>query len=244
MAKDKNLEMKIYELLGIKVFRKMAFMLRNGITYTLYLPSLLGKSFTEKKNKLKYRLLHDSNNYTIGDIKNLEDIKKFKNKLLLNASIHLFSLSLCLYTFYEISQLQDAIPIGVLTTTSIVTAVNMYCLMLQRYNQLRINKVLKKMEPRIAKQKDELIQEIKEYDRSLPEEHTYEITGKKGESTKHTIEDLTTNSTVEQLKQYREYLIDYSFCLGRNRRYGIDSYPSMGIKLPKKKELTIKVNNK
>ena len=80
--------------------------------------------------------------------------------------------------------------------------------MLQRYNGIRINKLIKKMTPRYERQKDKIKEELKKED-SLLLEHTYKIVDKKGRETNITFDDLIANANMEQLKQYREYLANF-----------------------------------
>lgn len=87
MKKNKNFEMRIYELLGIKIFRKMAFALRDKIWILFTLKM--------SKEERKDYLYHTASNYNLGKVKSLEDIIKFKKHLFSNAIIHLVGL-LCL----------------------------------------------------------------------------------------------------------------------------------------------------
>ena len=92
--KSQNTELKIYELLGIKKFRKMAFFIRDNtqILFTLKM------SKEERKNFLYHR----ASNYNLGKVKSLEDIKKFKKKLFLNAGVHIMGLWVCLPDFLKV----------------------------------------------------------------------------------------------------------------------------------------------
>ncbi len=70
----KNMEMRIYELLGIKIFRKMAF----GFCYILLFPKTLKMSKEERKEF--YKEFHNfRSNYHLGKVKSLEDVRNFKN---------------------------------------------------------------------------------------------------------------------------------------------------------------------
>ena len=60
--------MKFYELLGIKVFKKMAFFIRDIVTLPL--------TFKMSKEERKKTLYNTASNYNIGKSKSLEDIKK------------------------------------------------------------------------------------------------------------------------------------------------------------------------
>ena len=166
--KDKSIEMKLYELLGIKVFKKMAFFVRDIVTLPL--------TFKMPKEERKKSLYNTASNYNIGKSKSLEDIKKFKKQLFKNAGIHIFALLAFIPSFIKI-----IIGMASLSTTIIVLpamVMNIYCIMLQRYNCIRINQLIEKMTPRYEKQKDAIKEELIEKD-SLLLEHSYKIIDKK-----------------------------------------------------------------
>ncbi len=71
MKKNKNLEMKIYELLGVKIFRKIAFSLASII-------SLPKKRKMTKEEWENYN--NKTSNYNIGKVKDLDDEKNIKSK--------------------------------------------------------------------------------------------------------------------------------------------------------------------
>lgn len=193
--KDKSIEMKLYELLGIKVFKKMAFFVRDIVTLPL--------TFKMPKEERKKSLYNTASNYNIGKAKSLEDIKKFKKQLFKNAGIHIFSLLAFLPSFIKI-----IIGMVSLSTTIIVLpamVMNIYCIMLQRYNCIRINQLIEKMTPRYEKQKDAIKEELIEKD-SLLLEHTYKIIDKKEKETSVNFEDLIANASIDELKKYRNYL--------------------------------------
>lgn len=193
--KNKGIEMKFYELLGIKAFKKMAFVIRDIAT----LP-LTSKMSKEERKKSLY---NTASNYNIGKAKSLEDIKKFKKQLFKNAGIHIFALLICLPGFIKI-----IIGTASLFTTIMVLSVmvmNIYCIMLQRYNCIRINQLIEKMTPRYEKQKDAIKEKLIEKD-SLLLEHSYKIIDKKEKETSINFEDLIANASIEELKQYRNYL--------------------------------------
>lgn len=190
MKKNKNLEMKIYELLGIKIFRKMAFTLA-------YIISLPKKRKMTKEEWENYN--NKTSNYNIGKVKDLDDVKKYKKQMYLNASIHTFGLFLCIV---------DLLLGGLDAFFIIMTLINVYCIMLQRYNIIRLNKIIKKFYPKYEHQKEELKKELIENDKLL-KEHTYKIVkeNKKEINKKEvTFEELLNNSSLSELKAYRESL--------------------------------------
>lgn len=195
LKKNKNIEMKFYELLGIKVFRKMAFFVRDIVTLPL--------TFKMPKEERKTSLYNTASNYNIGKEKSFENIKKFKKQLFKNAGIHIFALLAFLPSFIKI-----ILGTASLSTTIIVLSamvMNIYCIMLQRYNCIRINQLIEKMTPRYEKQKDAIKEELIEKD-SLLLEHSYKIIDKKEKEISVNFEDLIANASIQELKQYRNYL--------------------------------------
>lgn len=195
LKKNKNIEMKFYELLGIKVFKKMAFFVRDIVTLPL--------TFKMPKEERKKSLYNTASNYNIGKEKSFEDIKKFKKQLFKNAGIHIFALLAFIPSFIKI-----ILGTASLSTTIIVLpamVMNIYCIMLQRYNCIRINQLIEKMTPRYEKQKDVIKEELIEKD-SLLLEHSYKIIDKNEKETSVNFEDLIANASIEELKQYRNYL--------------------------------------
>lgn len=195
LGKNQNIEMRFYELLGIKVFKKMAFFIRDIVTLPLTLKM--------PKEERKKSIYNTASNYNIGKTKSLEDIKKFKKQLFKNAGIHILALLAFLPSFLEI-----IVGTASLSTTIIVLpamVMNIYCIMLQRYNCIRINRLIEKMTPRYEKQKDTIKKELIEKD-SLLLEHSYKVIDKKEKETSINFEDLIANASIEELKQYRNYL--------------------------------------
>src|SRR5574344_2485895 len=178
MKKNKNSEMMIYELLGVKIFRKMIFGLRDIISY----PLTIGMN-KEKKHDFLY---NKPTNYNIGMINSLEDIKKFKKQLYMNASIHICGLLLCMPNLFIM--ICGVISLRIAIINLIFIFINLYCIMLQRYNCIRINQIINKMMPRYEKQKDIIKDEIRKSNSNLYE-YTYKIFDREQEST-ITLEEL------------------------------------------------------
>lgn len=195
LKKNKNIEMKFYELLGIKVFKKMAFFIRDIVTLPL--------TFKMSKEERKKTLYNTASNYNIGKSKSLEDIKKFKKQLFKNAGIHIFALLAFIPSFIKIIMGMASLSTTIIVLPAMV--MNIYCIMLQRYNCIRINQLIEKMTPRYEKQKDVIKEELIEKD-SLLLEHSYKIIDKNEKETSVNFEDLIANASIQELKQYRNYL--------------------------------------
>lgn len=194
--KDKNIELKIYELLGVKIFRKMAFWLYDKVWILLTL-----KMSKEERKKYIY---NTRTNYNLGKVNSLEDIKNYKKYLFMNAGLHIVALTLCIPNFLKVIAGTTSILNTIRNLSAII--INIYCIMLQRYNLIRINEVIKKGLPREEKKKNELKDKIKKSE-SLLNEHNYKIVNKKGKEKNITFEELIEDATIEELKRYREHLV-------------------------------------
>ncbi len=231
----KNMEMKIYELLGVRFFKKVVM----GLVWLSITPIIIGKSKKEKM-KIYYNL---STNYTLGKIDSLEDIKKFKKNLLLHASIHTLVLLAMLSNLFII--IGSAASLATLIAATALIGMNIYCIMLQRYNNIRINQVIKKRTPYYEKQKNKMKEELRKND-ALLLEHTYKMIDKKGKETSITFEDLIANATFNQLKKYREYLTHFHSMNQEIQENNIDSDKSQidrRVPIEKHKSLKIEMKN-
>ncbi len=216
LKKNKNIEMKFYELLGIKVFRKMAFFIRDIVT--------LPQTYKMSKEKRKKTLYNTASNYNIGKEKSFENIKNFKKQLFKNAGIHILALLAFIPSFLKIIAGTASLSTTIITLPFMV--MNIYCIMLQRYNCIRINQLIEKMTPRYEKQKDVIKEELINKD-SLLLDHSYKIIDEKGKETSVDFEDLIANANIEELKKYRNYLARlervnkatrlYDLCPGEDR---------------------------
>ncbi len=177
--------MKIYELLGVKIFRKMAFGLRDILLFPL--------TIKMSKEERKYRLYHTASNYNIGKVKSLEDVKKFKKQLFINASLHIWALSTCIPNFLKVIGGTASLSTTIINVICIV--INLYCIMLQRYNCIRINQLIKKMTHLYEKQKDKIKDELRKED-SILSEHVYKIVDKKNKETSITFEFFIANANI------------------------------------------------
>lgn len=109
----------------------------------------------------RYELLYGKHsNYIIGkDGDILENMKKFKGSLLTNAIIHIICILIAMPSILDIVN-----GIGstfLIIQTSLYIILNLYCIMLQRYNHIKINRVIKKLESREVKKKNIIFEEIK-----------------------------------------------------------------------------------
>lgn len=234
MKKNKNIEMRIYELLGVKVFRKMAFALRDKIWILFTLKM--------SKEERKEYLYHTASNYNLGEVKSLEDVKKFKKQLFYNAGIHIFGFLVLILNFIIIIGGTAALSSTIITL--IGGGINLYCVMLQRYNCIRINQLIEKMTLRYERQKDVIKEELRKED-SLLLEHTYKIVDKKERETSITFEDLIANANIEQLKQYREYLAHFQSVNQSMQENGFYSAEhQVAVSIPMEKHKTLKLELK
>lgn len=131
--KGEDLELKIYKALGVKYFRNLAFKLEKLI------------HIKDKKKNI---------NYHINDCKDLVSIDKFKKYLYYNGFIHVKNLifgsvGLTLMIILNAS----VVPVIALSTLLLKDA---YCVMLQRYNWIRITRHEEKLKARERKRIDKV----------------------------------------------------------------------------------------
>lgn len=232
--KKKNIELKIYELLGIKTFKKMAFSFRN----LLSIPSTK-KMTKEEKNNFLY---NTPSNYIMKKGNGFQDLKDFKKMLRLNALTHILGSITCIF-FLVFSVIDVFInPISIISIASIIIQlvffiVNLYCVMLQRYNWIRINKTIKRMKPREEKKKNELKAELQKTDTYLAE-HSYKIVKNKKIEKDISLEELMENASLRQLKQYRDYL--EKFCQCNNVEFKYEYKCDIGVPIAENKTLKLK----
>lgn len=140
--KIRNHEKRFYELIGIRTFRKMAF----GLVKLFSLPILLCLPKDKRKEYLSA-----PNNYNMKKGHGIQDLKDFKKMLLFNSSIHIWGLYKCMPGLKL--ALMGFATAGDCFLVTIAALINLYCIMLQRYNLIRIHE---------AEEKYEKYQELKE----------------------------------------------------------------------------------
>ena len=179
-----SVELKVYELLGVKQFRKLVFLLEKLI------------HFRDKGVNQNYHI----SNYS------LDEIKKFKKFLFYNGRIHIQN------SFWiVIGIILELIFIGnnvILTSVLCEELIrNLYCIMLQRYNYIRMND----LENKIIDKKTNKITEIvkKENENNYKKEKSSNI-----EIVKCSVcdekSDMFANLSIGELKSLKQYLIQKS----------------------------------
>ena len=221
-------ELKVYEKFGVKKFKEIVLKIRD-ILATLFLP---GDSKQEKIEKIRNK----NTNYNIGNVSKLDNVKKYKNKIFFNAGLHILSFILCLPTFSKM--ILGTASVFSSTVITICAILNVYCIMLQRYNYIRVSDLEKRMAPREERKKEKIKKEIK-LDDSLFLDHTYKISDKKDRCNFVSIDELIENASLDELKLYRAYLLYYKF-VEENK---IDD-ENVQISLPITKNKTLKLEYK
>ena len=115
--------MNFYRKIGVLQWKK----------FVLWLMSLLIRNPEERKGT----------NYYLAGI-NRKSVKDFRKMLLLNGMIHVVGAIFCIQDIASIIIANNIVSISMLYVI-ILFFVNLYCVMLQRYNWLRIKKVLNKV---------------------------------------------------------------------------------------------------
>ena len=193
--KNKDVEMRIYELLGVKIFRKMAFFLRDSF-YALIISKM---SPDDRKNYL----YHTFSNYNIGNSMDLKKVKAFKKMIYINAGFHLILLCDCFPDV--INMIRGIYPFSIITLLPF--AINLYCVMLQRYNYIKINKYIEKYNIVNERKKNRIKEELRKGD-SLLLDHSYKIVDNNKIEQNITFDKLLEEADIDQLRKYREHLAD------------------------------------
>lgn len=124
--KKGDVELKIYELLGVKYFRFLVFKLEKIIHH---------------KDKMK------NINYHVKKI-NIDEITSFKKYLYYNGYIHVRNL---IFLFIILLISLNFINLFFLIVIVLELIKNAYCVMLQRYNYIRINQIIQKKKEFISR---------------------------------------------------------------------------------------------
>lgn len=137
MKKIEKLELKIYEYLGVLFFQKCVFILEKLI------------HFKDKGKNINYHI----KNY------NIDELENFKKFLYFNGFIHVRNtLILIVCTIIQALFLHPVFLIYLIP--SLIK--NIYCVMLQRYNYIRLNKVIELKKNQIQRRNLKIVKKIKE----------------------------------------------------------------------------------
>ena len=171
MSNKKKLELKIYEFLGVKQFKKAVFMLEKII---------------HKRDKGK------NINYHIKNSNDRESVDSFKKYLYYNGFIHtknlITGIPIIVFAILCGQNLLFLIPLILFLINDV------YCVMLQRYNWLKISEFEKKLE----------IRDEKKIDLSQKNFAKKEIKIKMIEK------DVSSDIMIEKLQLLRSYLLEKS----------------------------------
>ena len=228
----KKTELKIYEVLGVKVFKKVIYKIHD----LCVLPFTILMSKKDRKEFLK-----NPDNYNMKKGHGLQDLKDFKKMILLNTSIHTFGLFVCIPNFINVISGTATISATIINLSCII--INCYCLMLQRYNNIELNRIIKKMEIRDKNRKIKLKEELINEDYLL-NEYSYKIVNRRNKEETISFDKLLETLTYNQLKEFRNNLL-YLKELSIYQDY-CNSEDNLNIEIPieKKKVLKFKPQNK
>ena len=113
------MEQKLYRILGVNLYRKFVISVK--------------RKFDKRRGK------QDTDNYFLRNY-SVEGIKFLKEKLIKNARIHIIGVLVCIPAVLYVGRPWVQI-VGL-----IILLHNLYCVMIQRYNIIRINSILGKKE--------------------------------------------------------------------------------------------------
>lgn len=181
-------ELKFYEAIGVKKFKKIILKIFDSIL-------LIGES---KERIYKYRT-----NYHIGKVGGLENIKRYKKWLWFNALIHIscfFSIN-----FSVLELIKNSGSLFNIIWLLILDIINVYCVMLQRYNCIRINRLVKKHEKGYEERKSKIREEV--ISKNNRHEYVFKVIDKKGQDQDVDLVDFTSGLNIQELRRLREYLV-------------------------------------
>lgn len=140
-------KLKIYEMLGVKQFRALAFKLEKLV------------HIKDKKQNRNYHINPDSGKSLINCT--IDEMEDFKKKLYYNGSIHVKNLIFLTITSLIIL-IVPTFNKYVLILNLVLAIKDAYCVMLQRYNCIRINSVIeakrKRMNKAVEKRSNEILE--------------------------------------------------------------------------------------
>lgn len=197
MKKITDIEMKVYEFLGIKKFKGLIFLIVDKLI-------TLSRRDLSKEERKKI-VFNTVSNYNIGKDKDLNALYRYKKLLYFNIFIHIISYLTIASSLSE--ALFNNLDIIRLVILIILETINTYCLILQRYNWIRINKTIKRMITKQELEEKKLKEELIEKD-SLLEEDTYKVIDELNVEKTITFKDLIDKADINTLKEYRKYLAE------------------------------------
>lgn len=192
MSKNQKFEVKIYELLGIILFKKAVFKLE--------------KIIHRKDGKKNI-------NYHIKNSNDMESVDNFKKFLYYNGAIHtknlIFDIPVIILMIVFRYNLILIVPIMLWLIKDI------YCIMLQRYNWLKINGFEEKLQVRKNKRIERRVEEIDK------------------EKIKVNLEqkEIDKNELVAELEKMRNYLMKIK---SENNELHIETFDIIEIAMDKK----------
>lgn len=119
----KTTEEKIYEGLGVKYFKR----------FVIWIQFII---FKLSKTNINKRFQFGSNYFISGG--SIKKLKRFRFGLLFNTIVHAWGLFCCIS-----SVLAGVTGTGAIINLAVCTLINIYCLMLQRYNNIRLERTIK-----------------------------------------------------------------------------------------------------
>lgn len=164
--------------------------------YLLYLPI----SFLIPKDERLQTYQKIRTNYKIGKVTEANDIKTFKRNLYFNGIVHgvIGSLNILLF-FCPLN-----VPFFILNCLSLL--LNTYCVILQRYNFIRIDNTLAKCE-KLESKKREILQQNLQNDDFITQNLSHSLINIKDNSEREiSFEEFLNTATLKQIKEYMEYL--------------------------------------
>ena len=188
-----KIELKIYQFLGVKQFRALTFKLEKLV------------HIKDKKQNHNYHINPDSGKSLINCT--IDEMEDFKKKLYYNGSIHVKNLIFLAITSLVIL-IVPTFNKYLLILNLVLAIKDAYCVMLQRYNYIRISNTIDKRKCRLKSKVEKTTNQIVKQD-------NLEITKFNSMSVDKILLSAKTDENIsfdindkEQLYQLREFLIN------------------------------------
>ena len=190
-----DLELKIYEKLGIKKFKDFTFKLREK-----FLQFFINDKDKEEQERI---LKHTPDNFVMSKGNGIADLLDFKKSILFNTSLCITS-AIVSIPFITTTLLNNPNILEMLTIVGFITF-DTYNIILQRYNNIRINNAIEKMKPLEEKRKNPLKEDLKK-EKTLTKDYNYKIIKSKNKEESITIDEILENANYKELKLYKEHI--------------------------------------
>ena len=213
--KIESFELKLYEKLGVKFFKKFVLKLHKAV---------FGRKDPDYEKT--------SSNYRIGKIEYADDLQNHKHELRFNAIVHIVGLMAGLTSLITTILSSAGLPAFILPVFLIL--LNSYCIMLQRYNYIRIDRAYKKYKKHDDKLKEVLVDDLRKT-QEFTKDLNHELKTKK-KTDVLSFEEFLAKASLKELKKYKDDLYFQELILRRKDEGYPIYFDRRELKLTKKQQ--------